>query len=51
MFISFVFVRCGSLRINKMPPKDIPKWRSLANRLDNAERKVTIAVVGKYTGL
>lgn len=22
------------LRINKMPPKDIPKWRSLATRLD-----------------
>ncbi len=39
------------LKINKMPPKDIPKWRSLANRLDTTKRTVTIAIVGKYTGL
>jgi CTP synthase len=39
------------LRINKMPPHDVPKWRSLASRFETAERKVTIAIVGKYTGL
>ena len=38
------------LKINKMPPKDIPNWRLLADRLDNAQDKINIAIVGKYTG-
>ena len=40
------------LKLNKMPPKDIPEWRSLATRLEHGTKgKVRIAVVGKYTGL
>jgi CTP synthase len=39
------------LHINKMAPKDIPRWRALADRMDNASKVVTIAIVGKYTGL
>ncbi len=39
-----------SLRRNTMPVDDIPEWRALANRIDEAKDTVKIAMVGKYTG-
>ena len=41
----------SQLRINKMPVEDIPQWRQLAFRLDNAKSTVKIALVGKYTSM
>jgi CTP synthase len=41
----------NKLKIHKMPPEDIPDWRWMADRTDNTECTVTIALVGKYTGL
>jgi CTP synthase len=41
----------GCLKINKMPPTDLPKWRQLAETVDSEFPEVRIALVGKYTGL
>jgi len=41
----------GCLKINKMPPEDLPKWRELARRVHSPKTEVRIAIVGKYTGL
>lgn len=41
----------GCLRLNRMPPDGLPAWRRIADRMDAVERTVTVALVGKYTGL
>jgi CTP synthase len=33
------------------PPPDLSRWRTISERIRNPEGEVTIAVVGKYTGL
>jgi CTP synthase len=33
------------------PPPDLSRWRDISERVKNPEGEVTIAVVGKYTGL
>ncbi|MBZ9935792.1 CTP synthase [Mesorhizobium sp. BR1-1-16] len=37
--------------INGSPAPDLGNWKALTNKLRNPEGEVTIAVVGKYTGL
>jgi len=39
------------LRINRMPPANLPRWQRLSDRVENPKNKVTIGLVGKYTGL
>jgi len=39
------------LRINVMPPASLPRWQRLSDRVENPQNKVTIGLVGKYTGL
>jgi CTP synthase len=37
--------------IDDAPPPNLEKWHSISRRVTNPEGEVTIAVVGKYTGL
>jgi CTP synthase len=37
--------------IDNAPPPDLSRWQAITSRLRNPEGEVTIAVVGKYTGL
>ena len=37
--------------IEDAPEPDLSRWRTISNRIRNPEGDVTIAVVGKYTGL
>jgi CTP synthase len=37
--------------IKDAPDPDLSKWRAIANAIANPEGEVTIAIVGKYTGL
>jgi CTP synthase len=37
--------------IKDAPEPDLSKWRAIANAIANPEGEVTIAIVGKYTGL
>ncbi len=37
--------------LTEAPPPDLSKWQEIARRIDQPEGEVTIAVVGKYTGL
>ncbi|MCX5514595.1 CTP synthetase [Kaistia algarum] len=37
--------------IKGAPPPNLDRWKALTNRIRNPEGEVTIAVVGKYTGL
>ncbi|GAB5365444.1 hypothetical protein AAMO2058_001058500 [Amorphochlora amoebiformis] len=39
------------LKINKMAAESISKWTAMVQREDNAKKEVSIAIVGKYTGL
>jgi CTP synthase len=39
------------LRINTMPPDDLPEWRKMADVIDQSTNVVKIALVGKYTGM
>ena len=41
----------GALHLNKMPPEALVRWQKFARRDDEYEHAVTIAIVGKYTGL
>ncbi|HHO68874.1 MAG TPA: CTP synthase [Gammaproteobacteria bacterium] len=34
-----------------VPPADLSEWQSVVERLDNPEREVTVAMVGKYVNL
>jgi len=40
-----------SLRIQSLPETDLGAWKVMANSLENFENSVTIALIGKYTGL
>ncbi len=40
-----------AFRIDDAPPPDLSAWRNVVKRVKEPEGKVTIAVVGKYTGL
>lgn len=40
-----------AFRISPAPRPDLSKWEDVMDRLDNAEGRVNIAVVGKYTQL
>lgn len=47
---------CGlvlnSLKINKMPPEELTQWKEIGEKVENpANGTVSIAIVGKYTGL
>jgi CTP synthase len=37
--------------IENAPPPKLDRWKTISNRVKNPEGEVTIAVVGKYTGL
>jgi len=37
--------------ITDAPPPDLSRWRTISERIKNPEGEVTIAIVGKYTGL
>jgi CTP synthase len=37
--------------IDNAPPPDLERWRTISHAIANPEGEVTIAVVGKYTGL
>lgn len=39
------------LKINCMPPQDLPVWQRLSDKVENPRDTVTIGIVGKYTGL
>lgn len=39
------------LKINCMPPLELPIWQALSDKVENPEDTVTIGIVGKYTGL
>lgn len=39
------------LKINCMPPLDLPVWQRLSDKVENPKEIVTIGIVGKYTGL
>jgi CTP synthase len=42
----------NSLKINRMPAEDLPQWREMGEKVENpGHGHVTIAIVGKYTGL
>jgi CTP synthase len=41
----------AAFHIDDAPPPDLSKWNSITHRIRNPEGEVTIAVVGKYTGL
>ena len=41
----------AAFNIADAPPPDLNKWNSITHRIRNPEGEVTIAVVGKYTGL
>src|SRR5215475_6368781 len=41
----------GAFGIERAPPPDLGIWRLINERVRNPEGQVTIAVVGKYTGL
>jgi CTP synthase len=41
----------AAFHIADAPPPDLGKWKSITHRIRNPEGEVTIAVVGKYTGL
>ena len=47
--ITSLLLQC--LKLNRMPAENLPKWKAMVTREDNATREVRIAVVGKYTGL
>jgi CTP synthase len=37
--------------LESAPPPDLSRWESISNTLTNPDGEVTIAIVGKYTGL
>ena len=37
--------------VRSAKPPELERWRDIADRVHNPEGEVTIAVVGKYTGL
>ena len=40
------------LRLNRMPPEDLPAWRTISTKFDDKSLPlVRIGIVGKYTGL
>ena len=40
------------LKINKMPPEDLPQWREIGKKIESPSNgEISIAIVGKYTGL
>jgi len=41
----------AAFHIAEAPPPDLSQWHSIADRIQNPEGEVTIAVVGKYTGM
>lgn len=41
----------NTLRINKMPPDELPVWKNMGEKVEAAQHQVKIAIVGKYTGL
>jgi CTP synthase len=41
----------AAFHVADAPPPALEKWHSIAHRIRNPEGEVTIAVVGKYTGL
>jgi len=40
-----------AFRIGTAPPPDLTAWQEICQRIANPEGEVTIAIVGKYTGL
>ena len=41
----------AAFHITDAPPPDLDKWTSIQSRIRNPEGEVSIAIVGKYTGL
>ncbi|CAH1672806.1 MAG: CTP synthase [Chelatococcus sp.] len=41
----------AAFRINDAPAPNIDRWQGISQRIKNPEGEVTIAIVGKYTGL
>ena len=39
------------LKINRMPPEKLPSWQRLSDKVEYPKNNITIALVGKYTGL
>jgi len=41
----------GVLRINRMPPIHVEAWNRIADRERDSTHPVSIAIIGKYTGV
>jgi CTP synthase len=43
--------KCSPRSASSAPPPDLERWRQIAETIANPDGEVTVAVVGKYTGL